>query len=152
MGYIENSLVNRENILYRANISWAAFIVPLLMCAFLIWISTKIAPFVVVLAVLFTIYVVLRVLVAILTTEFALTNRRIIAKRGVIRQHSIEILLNKVESISISQSLDGRIFGFGTVTVIGSGGTRESFGSISHPMELRKRVNEETAKYTPQNL
>ncbi len=85
-------------------------------------------------------------MLVILTTEFALTNRRIIAKKGIIRQHSMEILLDKVESITISQPLDGRIFGFGTVTVIGSGGTQELFKSISNPMELRKQVNSQISK------
>lgn len=79
----------------------------------------------------------------ILSTEFALTNCRIIAKKGFIFQHSIEILLNKVESISVSQPLIGRILGFGTVTIIGSGGTQEVFKSIDNPMELRKQVNDQ---------
>ena len=146
MGYIEKILVDGENVLYRAKISWAIFISPIFLLIFLIWLSSTLHAIAVFFAVVFGIYVILRILLAILTTEFALTDRRIIAKKGIIRQHSMEILLNKVESITISQPLDGRIFGFGTVTVIGSGGTHEFFRSISNPMELRKQVNSQISK------
>ena len=143
MSKIENNLIAGESILYRANISWAAFIMPVVLSIVLIWMSTKVADFVVVIVVIFTLYILLRILLAILSTEFVLTNRRIIAKRGIIRQHSIELMLSQVESISISQTLDGRLFGFGTVTISGSGGTHEYFKSISKPMELRKQVNDQ---------
>jgi uncharacterized membrane protein YdbT with pleckstrin-like domain len=145
MGYIENNLVQGETVLYRARISWGIFILPALLSAVLIWLATKIHPIAVFLVVLFVVIIFLRLFLLMLATQFALTNLRIIAKRGLIQQHSIEILLNKVESISISQPLVGLIFGYGTVTVIGSGGTHETFKLISHPNELRKRVNGQIA-------
>ena len=146
MGYIEKRLVNDETILYRAKISWKFFIWPIVLLILIIWLSSKLHAIAVFFAVVFSIYVIVRAVLVILTTEFALTDRRIIAKKGIIRQHSMEILLNKVESITISQPLDGRIFGFGTVTVIGSGGTHEFFRLISNPMELRKQVNSQISK------
>ena len=146
MGYIEKRLVNDETILYRAKISWKFFIWPIVLLILIIWLSSKLHAIAVFFAVVFSIYVIVRAVLVILTTEFALTDRRIIAKKGIIRQRSMEILLNKVESITISQPLDGRIFGFGTVTVIGSGGTQEFFRSISNPMELRKQVNSQISK------
>ncbi|MEN6621262.1 MAG: PH domain-containing protein, partial [Smithella sp.] len=53
----------------------------------------------------------------------------------------------KVESISVKRTLMGMMFGFGTVTITGSGGTRESFPSIDKPNEFRKRVNDQLANY-----
>jgi uncharacterized membrane protein YdbT with pleckstrin-like domain len=141
MGYIEDSLVPGETVLYRAKVSLMAFISPIIMLAILIWIGSQIHPFVAFIAVLFSIVIIFQILLIYSTTEFALTNRRIIAKKGFIRRHSLEIMLTKVESIKVAQSIDGRIFGFGTVTVVGSGGTQEFFKSIDRPMELRKMVN-----------
>ena len=146
MGYIEKNLIEGERVLCRAKISWAVFIFPVILLVIVIWLSTKIHQAVVFLAVIFSLYVILRILLAILSTEFALTDQRIIAKKGIIRQSSMEILLSKVESISISQPLGGRIFNYGTVTIIGSGGTHENFTLISKPMELRKRVNFQISK------
>lgn len=146
MGYVEKRLMNDETILYRAKISWKIFIWPSLVLILFIWISSKLHALAGFFAFVLSLYLVIRVILVILTSEFALTNRRIIAKRGFISQHSMEILLNKVESITVSQPLDGRIFGFGTVTVIGSGGTQEFFKSIDNPMELRKQVNSQISK------
>ena len=75
------------------------------------------------------------------TTEFAVTNKRVIAKTGWIRRRSLELLLTKVESIGVSQPIMGRVFNYGTITVVGTGGTREPFHNIVEPMGFRKRVN-----------
>jgi uncharacterized membrane protein YdbT with pleckstrin-like domain len=83
--------------------------------------------------------------VAYMTTEFALTDRRVIAKAGLIRRRSVDLLLAKVESIGVRQSIGGRILDFGTVTVTGTGGTKEPFGNIAQPMELRRRVQAQIA-------
>lgn len=146
MGYIENNLVDGERVLYRAKISWTIFFLPVLLSIILIWLASKIAPIAVIIVVIFGIFVIGSSLLTFLTTEFALTDRRIIAKKGIFRQRSLEIMLNKIESVSISQSLGQRILGFGTVTVTGSGGTEEYFKSISRPTELQKQVNSQIAK------
>lgn len=143
MGHIEKKLLNDETILYRADISWKILVSLIVVLIFFTWFSSRFHPIVLLLASLYSIYLIIRVTLVILSTEFALTNRRIIAKKGFFFQHSIEILLNKVESISVSQPLIGRILGFGTVTIIGSGGTQEVFKSIDNPMELRKQVNDQ---------
>lgn len=146
MGYIENSLIPGEILLYKARISWGIFVLPVLYSSALLWIATKIHPIAVFLVGLFVLFIFLQLFLLMLTTKFALTNLRIIAKRGLIQQHSIEILLKKVESISVVQPFDGLLLGYGTVTVVGSGGTIESFKLISRPNELRKMVNNQIAK------
>ncbi len=146
MGYIEQNLNENEIVIYKANVSWAVFFRPIIILVLLIWLSSKVHEIVVVLVVILGLLVFLRIFIAIVTTEFALTNRRIIAKRGFLNRETMEILLEKVESINISQPLDGRIFGFGTVTVVGSGGSKNVFPSISHPFELQKQVNHQISK------
>ncbi len=141
MSYIEDSLVPGEQVAYKAKISLAAFIGPLILLAILWWLATQVHPLLVVLVFFFSIIILIQIVIIYATTEFALPNKRIIAKKGLIRRHSLEILLTKVESVRVAQSLDGRIFGFGSVTVVGSGGTNENFRGISSPMELRKRIN-----------
>ena len=76
------------------------------------------------------------------TTEFAVTDRRIVAKTGLLRQRSLELVLGKVESIGVDQPLFGRMLNYGTIVVSGSGGTRQRFPSISDPMRLRNKINE----------
>ncbi len=72
--------------------------------------------------------------------EFAVTDKRVLIKVGLIRRHSLELLLPKVEGIGVDQSILGRILGYGTITVSGTGGTRESFELIANPLEFRRQV------------
>jgi len=74
------------------------------------------------------------------TSEFVVTNRRVIIKVGWLRRSSFELLLPKVESIAVDQSILGRIFGFGSIGVRGTGGSREWFPNIYAPLELRRSV------------
>lgn len=74
-------------------------------------------------------------------TEVAVSNRRVLIKRGFFSRRSIEVLLPKVESIGVDGSIFGRMRGYGTVIVRGTGGTFETFDKIAHPNELRRQVH-----------
>jgi uncharacterized membrane protein YdbT with pleckstrin-like domain len=76
------------------------------------------------------------------TTEFAVTNKRVIAKFGFLRRRSLEVNLDKIESVTVSQSLTGRLLGFGTLRVRGTGSTDEVFGSIARVMEFRAQIQQ----------
>ena len=60
-------------------------------------------------------------------TEMAVTNRRVVIKTGLMSRKTIEMLLNKVESIEVSETTGGRMLGYGTIVMIGTGGTSEPF-------------------------
>jgi len=75
-----------------------------------------------------------------ISSEFAVTNKRVLVKVGLIRRHSLELLLQKVEGIGVDQGILGRILGYGTITVSGTGGTREAFRMIADPLEFRRQV------------
>jgi len=75
-------------------------------------------------------------------SEFVITNRRIIIKTGFISRETFEMNLSKIESVNVDQSVFGRIFNFGSITIIGSGGTRETFHKISRPLAFRKAFQE----------
>ena len=57
---------------------------------------------------------------------------------------TVELNLEKVDSIGVEQTILGRILGHGTIVVVGTGGTKEPFRAIAAPMEFRRAVNEAT--------
>ncbi len=154
MGYAEQNLQPGEEIIYKAKLHWALFLQPieifiLALLFFLLGSGSNGDPsfnFIQCLGGLFILGSILSAIGAIITfmtTEFALTNKRIIAKSGFIRRRSVELLLQKVESIGVDQPILGRLLDYGTITVTGTGGTKEPFGKIAEPLELRNRVNEQ---------
>ena len=82
-------------------------------------------------------------LVAYRTTEFGVTNKRVIIKVGLVRSHSAEILLSKIEAITVDQDMWGNLLNFGTVGITGTGGTLERFEKIGNPFEFRRRTQEQ---------
>jgi uncharacterized membrane protein YdbT with pleckstrin-like domain len=78
------------------------------------------------------------------SSEFAVTNRRVIMKAGVIQTRSLEILLNKVEALAVNQTILGKMLNYGDIIITGSGGTKEFYGGIQDPLAFRRAVQEET--------
>lgn len=72
------------------------------------------------------------------TTELAITTKRVIVKFGLIRRRTIEININKVESIQVDQEILGRIFNFGTLVISGAGNPQAPVAGISSPMDFRR--------------
>jgi uncharacterized membrane protein YdbT with pleckstrin-like domain len=77
------------------------------------------------------------------TTEIAVTNRRIIYKRGFIRRRTIEMHLDKVESIDVDQSILGRIMNYGDILIRGVGEGIEPLKNIGSPITFRNHVTAE---------
>ena len=78
-------------------------------------------------------------------TEMAVTNKRVIVKTGLAERRTTEILLSRIESVVVDEPALGRIFGYGTVTVRGTGGTPEIFEKIQHPLKFREQVQSQIA-------
>jgi uncharacterized membrane protein YdbT with pleckstrin-like domain len=76
--------------------------------------------------------------IAYFTTELAITNKRVIAKFGLIRRDTVEMNISKVESIQVEQGIIGRIFNFGSILVAGAGDPKAPIPGISTPLEFRK--------------
>ncbi len=76
--------------------------------------------------------------VRIRSTELAVTTKRLIVKHGFIRRSTIEININKVESIQVNQSLMGRMLGFGTLVIAGTGASHAPIDGIAEPLAFRR--------------
>jgi uncharacterized membrane protein YdbT with pleckstrin-like domain len=117
--YVDSVLIRGEKIEYQAKLHWKIYFT--LNSLFTLGISPIIRQ---------------------KTSEFVITNKRVIMKTGFISRKTFEMNLQKIESVNVDQSLFGRLFGYGTVTVIGTGGSRESFGDISKPLIFRRKFQE----------
>lgn len=117
--YVENNLIAGERIEYQTTYHWVIFV------SFRAIFTLFIAP-----------------VMDRYTDEFAITNKRVVIKTGLVSRKTIELNLNKIESVNVDQTIMGRIFGFGNITIIGIGGTRELFVNIRKPLEFRKKFQE----------
>src|SRR5467141_3674030 len=81
-------------------------------------------------------------------TEMAVTNKRVIVKTGRTERRTTEILLSRIESVVVDEPAVGRILGYGTVIVRGTGGTPEVFEKIYRPLEFREQVQRQIAGET----
>jgi uncharacterized membrane protein YdbT with pleckstrin-like domain len=75
-------------------------------------------------------------------TELAITNKRLIAKFGLVSTQSIEIRLGKIESVRVKQGLLGRILDYGDIVVTGTGSTFDPIRNISSPLAFRTSLNQ----------
>jgi len=117
--YVDSTLVKDEHVVYETKLHWIIFIsLKGLLTLF-------IAP-----------------LIEYLTSEFAITNKRVIVKVGLISRKTLEMNLQKIETVNVNQSILGRILNYGTVTIVGTGGTKEPFHYIANPLKFRKKFQE----------
>jgi len=126
ISYVESNLIKDETVQYIGKISvWS--LLPKILIGFIL------LPF-------FGIGVVVWASAAIdyYTTELAITNKRVIAKFGLIRRNTVEMNIAKVESIQVNQGIIGRIFNFGGVLIAGAGDPKAPIPGISNPLEFRK--------------
>jgi uncharacterized membrane protein YdbT with pleckstrin-like domain len=149
VSYIDGNLLPGEQVVFRTRVHWKILVGPLLFAVVtflpVVWLLTQgtwnnlvlIAPGL-------GLLVFLAALVRRQSSDFAVTNKRVMMKVGVFSTRSVELLLGKVEAITVHQSLGGRIFGYGDIIVTGSGGTEEAFSSIQSPLELRRAVQSVT--------
>jgi uncharacterized membrane protein YdbT with pleckstrin-like domain len=73
-------------------------------------------------------------------TELAITDRRVIYKRGFLSRRTIEMNMAKVETVDVQQSIFGRLLGFGTIRVRGTGQGIENLTGVAAPIALRNAI------------
>jgi uncharacterized membrane protein YdbT with pleckstrin-like domain len=147
MSYLDDHLLAGERIVYRARLHWTIFltsiIVVLLGIGLWILLRTIGEPSYSYAGLgLAGIGLLLAVGPAIryVTSEFAVTDKRVLGKVGFIERESDETLLSKIEAIAVDQGIIGRMLGFGTLMITGTGGTQEVFSGIADPLEFRRQI------------
>ncbi|MCI5108543.1 MAG: PH domain-containing protein [Candidatus Pacebacteria bacterium] len=101
--------------------------------------TAPLAAFVIIAA---SLYNLITAYVYVHSTEFAVTTKRVIVKLGLIRRSTKELNHKQVESLVVDQSILGRIFNYGTIKLIGTGGSTTRLHHIEAPLEFRKRTLE----------
>ena len=155
MDYVRKILESDEKLIYRAAVHWIVFaqavVFLLLGGGVLAWYGIERSPsgttffssallFVGLTLIAAGVFAFFRGLIERYATELAITSRRVIAKTGFIRRHTWEINAAKVEGVEVTQSVLGRIFDYGTVTVKGTGGGTAPIRDIAKPVVFRSHV------------
>jgi uncharacterized membrane protein YdbT with pleckstrin-like domain len=148
MRYIERILQPGENVVHTSKIHWIIYLpaaILLLAALFaltqtdnnssgLIWIMVATAFAV------FGLGALVRAWFRRWTTEIDVTDRRIVYKRGFIKRHTIEMNMDKVESVDVDQSIFGRLLNYGDITIHGTGEGWEPLCGIGAPLDFRNHV------------
>jgi len=148
MSFITTHLLPGETIKFRTRLHWKIFVVPILvslvMLALGLWAISENRSVLAIPAAAVAVVILFIAWIRRRSSEFAVTNKRVIIKLGVLTTRSMELLLTKVEGITVTQSIFGRMFGFGEIVITGSGGTQEPFHSIQAPLDFRLAVQAAT--------
>jgi len=149
--YVKKVLTSGEQILHTGQVSWWSLFGPLSLAALLLVGAVALQLFfpVPVLPLLLLAASAIVAAVAYVkqrSTELAVTNKRIIVKRGFVRRDTIELNLIKVESLQVEQSLIGRLLNFGDIIVAAGGGPIAPVSGIANPLVFRRHFNEATDK------
>ena len=139
MGYIEANLLPGETVVQRARLHWIVFLKAIVVAVVGLAVLV-IQPLVGGVIVGIGLLMALPPWLERTTSEFGVTSKRVIIKVGLIQRRTLELLIRQVEAISVDQSLTGRIFNFGTITLTGTGGVRETFHNIANPLEFRRSI------------
>lgn len=146
MSYVTKTLLPSEDVLYRAKIHWFVYAPGfLLICAAVFLFNYPLPEDEKVVASIlgfFTavvgVVVLLKSVIVRTTTEMAITTKRVIAKTGFVKRSTVELNHSKLESIAVEQSILGRVFGFGTLVINGTGGGKTHVPNIDAPLQFRR--------------
>ena len=141
MSYIKESLLKDESIIYYSKPAFVIFYTVFIWIALAIFMfkftgSKFIGGFMTVMVVAS----IVDCLTSYFCTEYVITNKRVLMKVGFIGRRSLEIFINRLEGIYVIQGVFGRILNFGTIIIIGVGGTKNPFFYIPNPLEFRASV------------
>jgi len=154
MSFVKSNLVDGEAIRYRAHLHWILYSqsISIIVLGVVIFaysgIFSKIIPseYVQYLAYIVFAVGVVKFLASYIehsSAEFVVTNRRIFIKEGVFNRSSMTISLEHIETVEVSQTLFGRIIGFGSINITASGGagTEKPIPYLSHPSKFRQSIH-----------
>jgi hypothetical protein len=145
MSYVARTLGPREEIRYMTGYHWLVWLGAALLCAPAVGVLVAGYPF----DALDYAYLGLALiplpcglfyLGRALSTEIAVTNECFIRKSGIVSFHTEELELDNIETINVEQSIPGRLLGFGTLTVHGTGREEIKVSMVNRPVALRRQI------------
>jgi uncharacterized membrane protein YdbT with pleckstrin-like domain len=143
MSFAENSLIQGETIVYEGKLHWSVMLWPViggiifgLIALPTLFTSTGTGFIFLVIAGLCVGYGLMKMK----STEMVVTNKRVLLKKGILRSVTVEVLLSKVEGIIVNEPILGKMLGYGTIVIRGTGGTNEPFANVAQPLEFKRRV------------
>lgn len=143
MSYIENNLQSGEEIKYVAKLHFFLFVQSIILLLLGWWLYGSEAGVLhyggIFLLFIDAVSPIQRIMVKI-GSAYAITNKRVVLKTGVVSRKAVDLVLAKCEGLHIKQSILGRIFGFGTITVT-TGGATSSYPFIANPLAFRREIN-----------
>lgn len=130
--YVQNNLMNDEEVIYTTRYH------PMFLFL-MVTLSVLLMP-------VFGIGLIMLpiVLLRYKTDEFAITNKRVIVKTGIVSRKTLEMNLAKIENIGIDQSIFARILNYGDIQIVGTGGTKGTLKIIEDPMQFRRVAQEQS--------
>ncbi len=131
MGYIEGNLNPGELVIRKSGLHWFELAWGIL----LFWL----------------IYPPILAILRKVSTEIAVTNKRVIGKQGIISRATLDTPLDKITNVSLNQSLLGRIFNYGSLAITTGGEARE-FVMIGDPAALKRSVSEQIDAFTESKM
>ncbi len=148
MSYVDSILQPNEQVLATGKMHWIIYVQGLALLVVALAVLLIPLPedmrFLVVFAAaaigLLALALLVRAWVEQVTTEIAVTNFRVIQKRGLIRRVTGEMNMDKVESVLVDQTIVGRILNYGTIAVRGTGSGIEGLQHIARPLALRSAI------------
>jgi uncharacterized membrane protein YdbT with pleckstrin-like domain len=149
MSYIREILRPDEKLLATGNIHWIIYwpaiaLMALAVIALIVLgLASIVGRIIFVLLALAAIFFAIKEWLQQWITEIAVTDRRVIVKTGLIRRHTAEMNMDKVESVTVYQSVLGRLLGYGSVHVRGTGEGLGHLDYISSPILLRNMITAE---------
>ncbi|MDR1461488.1 MAG: PH domain-containing protein [Campylobacteraceae bacterium] len=139
MGYIAQTLMSNENVIYQAKISLRFLFTKIVFGVIFLLLALNNGYFIIISIPFFAICYI-----QYTSTELAFTNKRVIAKYGFVQRNVVELNINKVESIQVQQDISGRMFGYGSIIIAGAGNHQVPIKGISNPMLFRNKFMEYT--------
>jgi uncharacterized membrane protein YdbT with pleckstrin-like domain len=127
MSYIDRSLAPGEEIVLRGKwplIHWVGAWLALILLG----------------VVIVGVFIFIRSAIHMSVTKFAVTNRRVVVKRGWLNVHTQELATETVEGVQVVQSIWGKLFGYGRIIVTGTGDARIVFPPMKRPIEFRRAI------------
>lgn len=145
MGYLNNKLQNGETVVYTAKIHWFLFLQPilLLLLGYFFYLSREGITYWLGVVILFLglVALVQRLFIKV-GSVYAVTNKRVILKIGVLSHRQLDLVLTKCEGLQVKQSIFGRIFNFGNLLVT-TGGVINTFHFVSNPFQFKREIDQQ---------